>query len=184
MYGAVSVQSLRSNYGAVTIHFGGPIWFIQWDPGSKLGPGSVFVQLFFFLSGIFSLSPVWFWQSVPVQCLVTVQSSWCHRWFCPLGAEIFFLFGDFIGIFFFWFGWFELMVLGQFWELFLRICITGIGSFISILFSAFYLSSLNLQHCLASVSDLFFLSSGLILRRSDSRTSLFPRGRDVMSLAK
>jgi hypothetical protein len=60
-----------------------------------------FRSTFFFLSGIFSLSPVWFWQSVPVQCLVTVQSSWCHRWFCPLGAEIFFLFGDFIGIFFF-----------------------------------------------------------------------------------
>jgi hypothetical protein len=65
-----------------------------------------FRSTFFFLSGIFSLSPVWFWQSVPVQCLVTVQSSWCHRWFCPLGAEIFFLFGDFIGIFFLvWLVW-------------------------------------------------------------------------------
>jgi hypothetical protein len=183
MYGAVSVQSLRSNYGAVTIHFGGPIWFIQWDPGSKLGPGSVFVQLFF---------SQWNFQLVTgVVLAVSPGSMSSHRskqlvspLILPTRGRNFLSLWWFYWNFFLWFGWFELMVLGQFWELFLRICITGIGSFISILFSAFYLSSLNLQHCLASVSDLFFLSSGLILRRSDSRTSLFPRGRDVMSLAK
>jgi hypothetical protein len=36
---------------------------------------AVFSFNFFFLSGIFSLSPVWFWQSVPVQYRVSVQCS-------------------------------------------------------------------------------------------------------------